>query len=100
MTGDWPTSEVDHRDVDKSKDNWANLRPATKPQNEANRGKNRNNTSGFKGVSFNRDRSKWSAKIGINGKLKHLGYFASAESAYTAYCEAAAVLHGEFFRGE
>lgn len=41
-----------------------------------------NNTSGHKGVTFNKSASKWQAKIGNGaGKTKHLGYFKTIDEA-------------------
>jgi len=50
QTGTWPLAIVDHRDGNRSNDAWDNLRLATRTQNNCNRGKQRVNTSGFKGV--------------------------------------------------
>ena len=36
MTGEWPLSEIDHKDLDHANDRWNNLRPATHSQNIAN----------------------------------------------------------------
>ena len=36
MTGDWPTEEVDHKDLDKSNNRFGNLREATHSQNNIN----------------------------------------------------------------
>jgi hypothetical protein len=75
-----------------------NLRPATKSQNAANRGKTCNNTSGFKGVWWRRRYRKWQATIGVNGKRFYLGMFDTPEAAHAAYAAAAQRLHGEFAR--
>lgn len=91
----------DHRDNNQTLDNRkANLRVANPKGNACNRGKQRNNTSGFKGVSFRKDCSKWVASIRNNQKLIHLGYFPTKEAAHMAYCKAASRYHGEFARSE
>jgi hypothetical protein len=90
------TEYVDHISGDKLDCRRENLRIATNAENLQNRGMQRNNTSGFKGVSWYRRDGKWHARIGFNGKDKHLGYFDTAEAAYEAYCKAARELHGEF----
>ena len=89
--------KVDHIDNNPSNNNIKNLRWATRKDNGYNRGKQKNNTTGFKGVAFNKPLNKYQAKIGINGKLKHLGYFETAEEASQAYEAKAEEVHGEFF---
>jgi hypothetical protein len=54
------------------------------------------NTSGYKGVCWEKDRGKWHAHITSDGKSRRLGSFEDKERAHFAYCEAAARLHGEF----
>lgn len=54
------------------------------------RGKQSNNTSGFKGVSWKRkggNRGKWIAQIGVRrvGNKNHIGYFKTPEEAAMAY---------------
>lgn len=73
-----------------------NLRIATHAENTRNRGKHSNNSSGFKGVW--QVRGKWRAQIMADRKLKHLGYFATAELAHSAYRAEAERLHGDFAR--
>jgi len=75
-----------------------NLRPATKAENGWNRGKNKNNKSGFKGVTFDACRGKWKASIGVHGKVKQLGRFSSPEAASSAYEIAAQKFCGQFAR--
>jgi hypothetical protein len=99
MTGEWPTHEVDHIDLCKSNNAWANLREATPSQNQCNHGKRGDNTSGFKGVTFNKTcRKPWQAQIMFGRKYKYLGCFNTPEEAHAVYCEAAATLHKEFAR--
>lgn len=87
---------VDHKNRDGLDNRRENLRPATKRQNAANHGRNRNNASGYKGVSWcNRER-KWRACIRVDYKRKSLGYYADPAEAARAYDAAAAVAFGEF----
>jgi hypothetical protein len=44
-----------------------------------------NNTSGYRGVSFNKTKEKWQASIGLNNKQIYLGTFNTAEEAAEAY---------------
>jgi hypothetical protein len=98
MTGEWPI-RVDHEDTDKSNNRWSNLREATHKQNLCNRGKNKNNTTGYKGVCRLKS-GLFKANIKEDGKTKHLGVFDDPVVAHAAYCAAAARLHGDFARTE
>ncbi len=93
-----PKIQVDHRNCNGLNNQKKNLRICTDQQNKQNRGKQRNNTSGYKGVFFNKRFKKWTAIIGVDGKLKHLGYFKSPKQASIAYKKAQKIYHGEFAR--
>jgi hypothetical protein len=99
MTGAWPDSEIDHIDGNGVNNRWVNLRLANRSLNGANRGKNKNNTSGFKGVTWNRRSNKWRAQIWHRGKNHVLGAFDDPKAAHVAYCEAARAFFGEYARG-
>lgn len=98
MTGRLPIHEVDHRDGDSLNNAWGNLREATSSQNKCNQRKPRTNTSGFKGVSFDRRSCKFVAYIGFNKKRKQIGLFETAALAAAARRAAESRLHGEFAR--
>ena len=89
---------VDHRDGDGLNNRRSNLRMATRSQNQHNQKLASHNTSGFKGVRWDKQRGKWQAAIRLNGKRKHLGFFPTPEAAYEAYCKGSAEIHGEFGR--
>lgn len=91
-----PNIQVDHRNGIKYDNQRNNLRACTKTQNSWNRPAQRNNKSGYKGVSRHADTGKWQALIGCNGARFHLGLFDSAEAAHAAYCAKARELHGEY----
>lgn len=98
MTGKWPREQIDHINGTKGDNRFANLREATHAENQRNAGPNRNNKSGRKGVSWNRQNRKWHAQIKRNGKTHHLGVFDNVEDAAEAYRSAALELHREFAR--
>ena len=50
--------------------------------------KPKNNTSGHKGVSWNKSHGKWQAYIGVHHKCIKLGYFTDIEEAIKARMEA------------
>ena len=98
--GAWPSDCLDHINGERSDNRIGNLREATNSENQHNRGKSSNNTSGFKGVTWHASESKWQAQIGINGKIKYLGKFTCKHAAHAAYCDAATQHHKEFARKE
>jgi hypothetical protein len=59
-----------------------------------------NNTSGVKGVTWNKRKSIWKAYIKNEGKQLHLGYFHSLEEAEAVVKEAREKYHGEYTRHE
>ena len=98
MTGEWPAGLVDHIDGDRINNRWCNLRPATVTQNGANSRLNKNNTSGFKGVSRVPGNKPWKAQIRDYGKVVVLGYFDDPAVAHEVYIAAATRIHGEYAR--
>lgn len=87
---------IDHINGDKLDNRKDNLRVTTPSQNAMNRGSQSNNSSGYKGVIYDKARGKWRAEICFRGNRKHLGRFETAELAALAYNEAAIKYHGEF----
>lgn len=90
------SEDVDHKDHDGLNNRRNNLRSCVQAQNGCNRGAPKTNTSGFKGVCFNKEAGKWQANIQSNKKQNHLGLYATREDAARAYDAAARELHGEF----
>lgn len=62
-----------------------NVRWATIDQQNNNRGNNKNNTSGYRGVTWDKSKQKWMAQVTVNYKHLHLGYFTDPEEASRAY---------------
>lgn len=89
---------VDHVNGNGLDNRRCNLRPATARENQRNRGLQRNSTSGYKGVCFDKSRRRWLAHIKVNGKFINLGRFDDAIVAAMAYDAAAAEAFGEFAR--
>ncbi|HTF72617.1 MAG TPA: HNH endonuclease [Edaphobacter sp.] len=89
---------VDHINGHGLDNRRENLRLATNAQNQRNRGAQKNNKSGLKGVYWHGGHKRWRATIYVNNIQKPLGSFNSAAEAHAAYCAAAKDLHGEFAR--
>lgn len=96
MTGEDPFDFIDHKDGVRDNNRFNNLRKATNSQNQANRGAPINNTSGFKGVSWQVSRQKWFARIMVHGKTINLGRYDNIVDAVHAYRRAAIAVWGEY----
>lgn len=92
--GTLPTSLIDHDNTEGTCNAISNLRLANKSTNGANRGLNKNNTTGFKGVTVWRDR--FISKIRVNYQGIHLGCFLDSKDAARAYDQAAVQHFGQF----
>jgi hypothetical protein len=73
--------EVDHINRVRLDNRKINLRIVTRSENLLNRGIQKNNNSGFKGVSWSKTANKWRTTF----KGVHLGYFISKEKAIKTY---------------
>lgn len=93
--GRWSKDEVDHINGVKLDNRIANLREATGSENQYNKVSGCN-TSGFKGVGFNKRLGKYRAIIKKDKKSVYLGSFDDPQEAAHAYNKAAIALHGEF----
>ena len=89
---------VDHIDGNGLNNTRSNLRLVTASENSRNSKLSKRNTSGYKGVYWQKSLNKWGAKICLEKKQHFLGYFNTPEEAYEVYCLASKRLHGEFGR--
>jgi hypothetical protein len=87
---------VDHKNGNTLDNRRSNLRICTKTENNRNRRKNKNNTSGYKGVFWDDYHKKWSVSIKNKGRRVYLGLFDDPQKAYEAYVAASQKYHGEF----
>lgn len=87
---------IDHIDRNKLNNQPSNLRECNITQNNRNVGIRADNTSGYKGVTWNKSAGKWHAQIKVNGKRKYLGLYLNPIDAAIAYDKAAVDFHGEF----
>mgnify|MGYP001558903680 CR=1 FL=1 len=89
---------VDHADGNPLNNQRFNLRKATNSQNQMNRKNSSINTSGYKGVTWNKKLNKWRAQIYLEKKYIYLGYFKNIKDAASAYNEKARNIFGQFSR--
>jgi hypothetical protein len=89
---------VDHIEGNRADNRWNMLRVISASQNAINSKTYRNNTSGFKGVSFHKGVKKFQARLTIEGQTLFGGFHDTAEEAYFHYCILADAFHGEYAR--
>lgn len=87
---------VDHINHDGLDNRRSNLRLATSSENNSNRVKQKNNTSGTPGVLWNKQKNSWQALIKKQRKVKHLGFFKNLEEAVAARKKAEICYFGAF----
>ncbi len=96
--GEWPSLPIDHVNGIRHDNRLANLRLATPQQNSANTAIRSDNTSKYRGVSFDRNRNVWRARLHHNKTTHDLGSFQTPEEAALAFDKAAIELRGAFAR--
>jgi hypothetical protein len=96
--GVWPKGDIDHINGNRSDNRIDNLREATRSLNLAIRGATKRNTSGFKGVSWDKKKRKWVAQISKDYKRQWFSRHDTPEAAHAAYTAAAKVMFGEYAR--
>ncbi len=87
MTGAWPDNLIDHIDRNPSNTRWGNLRQATHSQNHQNQKIRADSRHGHRGLSPHSS-GLWRARIRVRGRVIHLGYFPTVESASQARADA------------
>jgi len=91
---------IDHINGNTLDNRKCNLRICTSFGNNCNSRKQKNNKSGYKGVSYYKRNNKYVATIGYKNKTLFLGYYDNPLDAHAAYCEASKKYHGEYGRTE
>jgi hypothetical protein len=88
--------EVDHKNQNKLDNRRENLRFCSRSENSANKGKQKNSTTGYMGVSWNKNRQKYKAYIVCEGTQHELGFYDDKHEAAEAYNKKALLIYGEF----
>lgn len=86
--GTWPGPELDHRNRVKNDNRLLNLREASRSENQQNRPLFKNNKSGFTGVSWHKQRSRWRGAFTVDKVTKEVGFFTTPEAAHEAVSQA------------
>ena len=93
--GRWAEKHVDHIDRNRSNNAPMNLREVSHNDNQKNRNVRKDNTSGFPGVTFDKRRKEWRAKLQLEGKSLWLGAYQAFRDAAEAYVLASLDYFGE-----
>ncbi len=75
--------QIDHKNGNGLDNRKENLRICTNAENQQNKRKNKTAISGYKGIRWHKRDHRWQARIKVNGKSKHLGYFTSKRRSYS-----------------
>jgi len=88
--------QIDHINGNTLDNRRQNLRIVTSRQNGLNSAIRKDNTSGVTGVSWDKKRQKWIARVFDNGKEISLGYFDKFENAVIARKNGEKKYYGEY----
>lgn len=96
MTYGYMPKEVDHIDCNPLNNKPENLRDCEPGKNQCNRGKQLNNTTGYKGVTYCKQSNKFVCQIGHKNKNIYGGRYDKAVDAAIAYNQLAIKYHGKY----
>lgn len=94
----WLPEEVDHIDNDPRNNAVSNLRACTKGQNQQNKRKQKNNTSGIKGVTWSASRGLWQVRISKDKRRRTIGHYKTLDEAAAVIIRVRKQVHAEFAR--
>lgn len=87
---------VDHKDGNPTNNALHNLRAVSRYENAYNSKLSVNNTSGVKGVTWDKSCGKWLARVSVAGRRYKVGHYSDLEYAKQAVKQFRAERHGEY----
>lgn len=94
--GEWPSQPIDHINGIKTDNSIRNMRLCSLSQNQFNKPTQKNNTTGVKGVYWNKRDKRYVASVQFNGKKYSAGHHKDIDSAKEAVMKLREKLAGEF----
>lgn len=88
--------QIDHEDNNGLNNNPANVRLATCSENQLNVKLKKNNSSGYKGVSYSKTGKYWWGQVRFKKERYRIKGYTTAKSCYAALCELREQFHKEF----
>lgn len=82
--GRFPSHQIDHIDHNRSNNRLSNLREVTQSENNKNLSLRKLNKNGCTGIYWCNTYKKWHARINVDGKSIHIGYFANKDEAISS----------------
>ena len=82
--GVWPLADIDHIDRNPLNNSLSNLRDVDHSENQKNMSVRKSNSVGVPGVTWCKQRQRWRASIGLNGKAKSIGIYRDVQDAISA----------------
>lgn len=98
ILGSLPGQVTHHHNDDGLDNRRENLCTCSHAENIRRQRMQRDRSSKFRGVSWDKKTKKWRVCIGLNGQRKYLGYFTSEINAALTYNKAAKELFGKWAR--
>jgi hypothetical protein len=95
--GEWPSSEIDHKNMNPCDNRIENLRLASRSQNECNKSARADNKLGVKGVYYDQTREKYMVQL-KKGDVRIKKRVESLAEAKSLYNDLSKKHHGEFGR--
>jgi hypothetical protein len=89
-------AQVDHINRDRKDNRASNLRWASDSSNKVNTSSRPGSSSSYLGVTFCKTKAKWRARVRLNGREIHAGYFSDEREAAKARDRMVKKMHGEY----